>query len=617
MGSVERIVARSKQGRRWAKTIADRLDAPTATVAARIGREVGLSQSEIDQVVGQCVSVAQLAQLDAIGAPQDGWSDPWLVGEVYEYAVSGRERQRRGAWYTPRDVARRLVWLSHETTDVPLHTVDPCCGGGGFLLAAAERLAERCPPSEVLRMLGGHDIDVGAVAATRTSLVLWAAGEGVSTSVAVGLTAEKVTVADSLTDEDTAWPPRRCVVGNPPFASPLKLGTVAPNAEAYRNRHADELGPYADLASLHLHHAVITSGPGSVVALVQPQSILAGRDGRGLREMIERNATLAALWVTRRAVFDAGTRVCAPVLEIDGHTAETVLLAADGGDAAYPVAARRDLPSPRSGGNGEDANRQVQRQWSELAAVALGAPDVPTGLRAPTATIGSIAKATAGFRDEYYGLASAAQEGPDAGDVLKLLTVGSVEPLVTTWGVDQLRLAGQHWDRPVVALDDLDPKVRRWTESQLQPKIVLATQSKILEPVIDADGDLIPLTPLVSVLADVDDLPLLAAVLLAPPVVALAWQQTFGTAMSVDAVKLAARDVLALPLPSNRRLWEKAATLLTRDELTRVEGNVGAGWALALEVGGLMTRAYGAESDVFDWWCGRAKASWRAGVEPV
>ncbi len=605
MGSIERVVARSTPGRRWARTVAQRVETPTLVVAARVAHEIGLSEAEIDAVVGTRISTSRFVELEAIGAPETGWADPWLIGEVHEYAVSEGERQRRGAWYTPRHVATKLVDLTLDVAGAALYTVDPCCGGGGFLLAAAERLATEREPLEVLDLLGGHDIDAGAVRAARIAVATWAVARGVSVDDAVTRTRERVTQADSLTQIDETWPSKRCVVGNPPFASPLKLGAVAPDAERYRSDHSDDLGPYADLASLHLHRAVTTSAVGSVVTLVQPQSILAGRDGIGLRKIVEEIAPLAALWVTRRAVFDAGARVCAPVLGVGRAAQETVRLISDDHDAQSSAVL--------------EANGPRRRSWSELAATALGAPELPLDLRRPVRTLGALATATAGFRDEFYGLAGAAQElVDDCADnddsILKLLTVGSVEPLSTTWGVEPIRLAGTRWTRPVVRVEDLDGKVRRWTEGQLHPKVVLATQSKVLEPVIDTKGSLVPLTPLVSVMCEPGDLALVTAVLLSPPVVALAWQQTFGTAMSVDAVKLAARDVTGLPLPGNRAWWDDAACLLAEVDNATVEGDVTAGWALAVEVAELMTKAYGADRAVFDWWVGRAKKSWAADV---
>ena len=158
-------------------------------------------------------------------------------------------------------------------------------------------------------------------------------------------------------------------------------------------------------------------------------------------------------------------------------------------------------------------------------------------------------------RDEYYGLAGAAAEwdGPER-PPNRLVTVGSVDPFSTCWGAGGIRLGGRRWTAPYVQLDRLDDKVRRWAERQAVPKLVVATQSKLIEPVLDPEGALVPSTPLLSVHADVDDLSHIAAVLVAPPVVAAAWQRWFGSALAVDALKLgcrAARGAAAAGGPSD------------------------------------------------------------------
>lgn len=611
MGSSGRVANKGQSDRGWARNVARQVGEPVKAVAVRVARESGLDIGETSALLGFDADPELSHAFTCVGDPAGGWTDPWLVGEVHEYAVSGGERRRRGAWYTPRGVARELVELTVEAAGAARFTADPCCGGGGFLLAAADSLASMSlSAEEVLTLLGGHDIDPGAVEATRWALGLWAASHGVPVAEARRTAVQQVTVADSLDHVEPTWPGARLIVGNPPFGSPLKQGSVSSAALEYREQNADDLGPYADQAFFHLHRAVSTCESGSVVTLVQPQSLLASRDARSLRGRLSQMAALKAMWVTRRAVFDAGTRVCAPVLAVGGTAGSAISLVADGRTTEVPCPSL----SPSEAGTVDDGSELGvgPNAWAPLAARALGAPSLPSGMWKPATSLSSMARATAGFRDEYYGLARAAKESDVDGEqhYKRLVTVGSVEPLVTTWGCQPVRIAGKRWLRPVVDVESLDGKVRRWTEEQLQPKVVLATQSKVLEPVVDPRGDFVPLTPLVSVFCDPSDLLLVTAVLLAPPIVNWAWQQTFGTAMSVDALKLAAREVGTLPLPSDRRLWEEAASVLEAELGNLGDGDLTKAWATANRVGQMMTRAYGAERDVSDWWLARAKKAW-------
>ena len=467
-----------------------------------------------------------------------------------------------------------------------------------------------------------------------------------------------IAVGDALVGYPAHWSGVELVVGNPPFATPLRSGAMPPTADAFRAGHRDLLGPYADLAALHLLAAVERLGAGATVAMVQPQSVLAGRDTRALRRHCEQRAPLQALWAAREPVFDAGVRACAVVLRVGSAPVDRVTLAAGVGVDRCPVDGQ---PGP----------------WSANAALALGAPRLPPALaRLPAddaedagggdrggdpgggdgsgggdrggdpgggdssgggdggdgrgggddgdgpgrrgaggpPRLGSLATATAGFRDEYYGLVAACREwdGPDGAEPNRLMTVGSVDPLASKWGVEPVRFGGTRWLRPVVDLDALPPRVRTWADRQAVPKVIVATQSKVLEPIVDPTGALIPATPLLAVHAPPDQLALVAAVLLSPPVVAWAWSHWLGTALTVDALKLAARQVLQLPLPADRPAWHRAArrleaALAAPDPVDDADGDpVAAGRAVGLEVARLMNRAYGADDAVLAWWLERA-----------
>ena len=526
--------------------------------------------------------------VDAGPAPPGGWDDPALIGLVHERTATPPDRKARGAWYTPPDVVAGLVELATADGWVPERVIDPTCGGGAFLLAALDRLVTLgVSPGEAVDRVVGVDVDRGAAEAARWSVSLWAAARGVGPRTGAGEPAEPdgVVVGDSL----TAWPqqwsgPATLVVGNPPFASPLRSGALPPAALEVRRARDDLLGPYADLAAIHLVVAVERVGPGSRVVLVVPQSLLAGRDTGNLRRWLDEVAPLRALWASREAVFDAGVRVWAPVLEVGSAPVGPITLARG----------RAVEPSGTATGRG----------WAALAADAVGSPRPPRY----SGRLGELVTATAGFRDEHYGLVAACREldpdaeapGPGWG---RLVTVGSVDPLSVGWGREPTRFGGRRWTRPVIDPSALSPKVGAWLERQLRPKVVLATQSRLLEPAVDRVGDVAPATPLIAVHAEPAELDRVAAVLLAPPVLLWAWRRSFGAAMSVEAVKLAARQVGDVPLPVDDDRWAEAAGLVAG-----ADGGPGPGaWASTVEVARLMNAAYGGSVEVFQWWLARVR----------
>lgn len=589
---------------------------PLKQWAARLVQTVASGEGELD-AMALVVSVAERAfdrlaietsslkssparpGLDGVVDPPGGWADPWLPGLVHEQAVSASVRRGRGAWYTPPDLVRGLVDLVDRVTIMPPFAVDPTCGGGAFLLAVLDHWVKRgVDPSAALRRIGGFDIDPDAVTVCRLSIELWAAAHGVAVDEAQ-LT-DIVRVADALTVEHPAsWPDHRLVIGNPPFATPLKSssnGSLPESADRYRVAHRDELGQYADLAAVHLHRAVGTVSDGCPVMLIMPQSILSSRDVAGLRARIASESTTLAMWAAREAVFDAGVRACAPVVAVGVRSA---------GPATLATGPRAEVT-----GRASSVHQGVQRgidDWATMAARSLGAPDLAPVVLSPAATLGDLCTATAGFRDEYYGLVEAAAEWEGPGSPPnRLVTVGSVDPLATRWGTGTTRLGGRRWTAPYVRVDRLNHKVGRWVERQAVPKLVVATQSKLIEPVLDPTGELVPSTPLLSVHAEADDLAHIAAILLAPPVVAAAWQRWFGSALAVDALKMAANQLVELPLPADRRAWNAAADLITTAIADHPTGmSVDDGWAVAVEVAGLMNSAFQSHSDVFDWWHAR------------
>ena len=137
----------------------------------------------------------------------------------------------------------------------------------------------------------------------------------------------------------------------------------------------------------------------------------------------------------------------------------------------------------------------------------------------------------------------------------------------------------------------LDGALERWVRQRLVPKVVLATQTKVLEAAVDLDGAWVPSTPVISVHADGADLWKIAAALTAPAVSAWALQRHAGAALHPDAIKLSARQVLEVPLPVDEPAWREGAAAMAAGRI--------------LEAGAAMTRAYGSTDDVFEWWRGR------------
>ena len=471
--------------------------------------------------------------------------EPGDLGRLREQLATGDERTRRGAWYTPDWLAAELVRRAVDT-DGPV--VDPACGGGVFLLAAAERLLPGRTPAEVVDLLWGTDIDDLAVAVTEAALWWWSARHGEPT-----VAGHHLVVGDSLSDG--SMPLAAAVVGNPPFLGQLRRTTSADRGrrQILRRRFGDALQPYTDEAWLFLLAAVERTRPGGRIALVQPVSLLSARDAGAVRAAVDRQATLVDVWVDEGAAFDAAVAVCAPILE------------------RRPARAAND--------------------WSGPLAESLSVPTVDLD---PARRLGDQAMIVAGFRDEYYGLVGAVREG-GAGPCL--VTSGAIDPLRHRTGTD-VRFAKQRWTRPTVDRDAVEGRARRWLDAQAGPKVLVATQTRVVEAAVDPDGRMVGSVPVIVVRPhDPSRLWHLAAALHAPVISAWMLRRTAGTALSAGACKPTAAQLADLPMPIDADAWDTAA------EHAQALARGSVDWAA---FGEAADRAYGTcDPTTRDWWLER------------
>lgn len=294
--------------------------------------------------------------------------------------------------------------------------------------------------------------------------------------------------------------------------------------------------PFVDrLQARFLEHATRIGG---AVGMIVPTSLLATNDGRAARA-----SGFGVVSMTRLGpVFDAAVDTCALVL-------------------------RPGAPVP--GGS----------TWSSLLAV-----DVPA-VELAGEPLGASCDVVAGFRQHYYGLRGHVSEG---GDGLPLVTSGSIEP--GAWGGRTVRFDGQRFDDPRVSLDGVAEPVASWFRALLRPKVVVATQTRVVEAAADPLGEVVPSVPVISVVPhDPARLWHVLAVLLSPPVSAWAIRSFGGAALSAGAVKLGCPQVREVPVPAPSGAWDRAADLLARG-------------GCASEAGVLLCEAYGVGEEVHAWW---------------
>lgn len=568
------------------------------------------------------------ASCDALPDPGDA---PELLGAVYEATLVRERRRRAGSYFTPAPVARGLVRHALAGGPRPDEVVlDPACGAGVFLLAAVRALrspgepgAARPTAAACVAAVRGCDTDPAAVAVARLALAWWAWSDGGTVAWA---DPSDLRVGDGLAaahDGGPAPAAATLVIGNPPFLTQLRQRTARSDRQrrALQQRFGVAAGGYVDTATLFLLAGLDAVVDGGRVVLVQPESMVVAAHGQAARAQLASRAELEALWVGGADVFAAGVRVCAPVLRRTAQPAPRSVQLLRGRHVEPD--GRFDVDSPDRGA------ALTAGTWAPILAAARGVPRSALG-GAGRRTLADLATATAGFRDQFYGLAPYVIElaAPRPGDgavgrtgavppgFAPLVTSGSITVEGPGRGDRPRRFNGVRYQRPAVDLQRLqvgDAALHAWVTARLRPKVLVAAQAPVLRMAVDPRGELVPSVPVITVEPlDEDDLWLVAAVLGAPVVSLEVAHRCAGAGLSAAALRVSARQLLDLPVPDDDSAWRKAAGTLRRavERATDAEPNaVGVVPSLQGLLGPVMATAYGVPREAAEqaqrWWEGR------------
>jgi len=553
--------------------------------------------------------------------------DVHRLGAAHQAAHAARGTRRAvGAWYTPADVVEHLLdrtldpILAARMADgaeavSALRVLDPACGAGAFLVAAARRIAhalERCGTAPAaaraaaLRCTVGIDIDPEATDLCRAALVgddrpdRTGGPGGTGPCVVTGDALLMVERADGRAPEagarwaDLVGPggaaPRGfdLVIGNPPFLAAVRSRTAggAGRRAELAARFGSAVSALTDTASLFFLLAVRAAAPGGTVCLIEPLSFLAARDSDGVRADVLALGSLVGLWDAQAPVFDADVAVCAPVLIRDAAPGPVALWTGRAMDTVGQA------PAPEPAG----------APWSPLLAAARG---IPAPALTTAGAVGDVAVCAGDFRDQYYGLVGAVvdEEPSGAGEAAgpRLVTSGTIDPGRLLWGRRPTRFARTSFQRPRVVLGRLDGPTGAWAARRLVPKVLVAGQTRVLEAVADAEGALLPSVPVITVAAPADRVDHLGALLVSPPVTALAALRHIGAGLGSDALRLRAADVAALPLPGLDGPWDEAAAAFRAAQET---DDPAVGRTHLLASAAAMCAAYGIArpASLLAWW---------------
>jgi len=512
---------------------------------------------------------------------QQGGTGEELISELVDL---GRLREEEltdprasGAVFTPYAVAEELV---ERVAIGPGDTVcDPSVGPGVFLLAAAERKyrhGESVP--SIARNLRGIDIDPVSVAVARCTLQLWAAWRGGYWSPM-----ESIVEGDGLLETPQEWFGNcDAVIGNPPFLGQFKSDTARNKHRSglLKERFSHRYNGYIDESMLFVLLGVELSHKNSRIALIVPTSVLGSESSRAAREWIDQTAPLKAIWLGGRSIFDAvNVDVSAPILGGSRSSQCEVL--------RYGSKQPLQFTAPPIG------------QWAALLAAANGTPQVQL---ASQHNLSDISEVSADFRDAYYWLAKRVTEGQIGDCRHQLATVGLIDPFEFMHGNVEVKFAKQRFQRPVVEIEDQPPQpLRNWLQRRLTPKLLVASQTRVVECYADQHGDVLPSTPLITITPrDPSRLWHLLAAVGSPAASAWAVSASAGTGLSQGTVRLRASLLAELPLPMSSKLWDEGAKLARQIQSgDRTHETM-------VRFGETMNKAYKTPSEgLLGWWISR------------
>lgn len=183
-----------------------------------------------------------------------------LLTNLYEEIIPRQIRHDLGEYFTPYWLAERTIELSGFRGDLKSVLLDPGCGSGVFLLAAAEMKYQANKDesqeevlNDILRTVGGCDINPLCVLTARLNLVCWLALKfglplpDVKIPVLHYDTVFKRPASGQFDDVNSLLPDDGCdyLVGNPPWISWNSLLCV------YRKQIELELLPEYALFDFH------------------------------------------------------------------------------------------------------------------------------------------------------------------------------------------------------------------------------------------------------------------------------------------------------------------------------------------------------------------------------
>ncbi len=540
--------------------------------------------------------------------------------------TSSSQRKYLGSYYTTSVITSESLSMLDlsKVNSKKIRVLDPACGTGNFLVAFYKVARQQgLDSSQVKHSLYGIEIDEVAARLCRARILLLDPHIFISTptqleSQIINADALAILLDYRMTTQQTGGmgnnPTKRWklplgdfshVIGNPPFINRIRAASSGGNNSlsllTQETRHLIQAAPYTDISAIFLNLAADIVTDRGWIVMVQPVSFLAARDSEAIR------ASLLSQTQLRAAIFDHSKSFSAVV--------DTVTLVFyKGPPSTYHTVTIKAISKTGTIRKVVTTLSVESRSLSQLAAIASAVPlpiDLHLDHTSDRRSIEELAFSTADFRDQFYYIKANVTEelahGSQDNESLKVITVGSIEPSKVLWGENYVLIGGKKYLRPVLSKKGSDnPKVLEWLVKRSRAKVLVATQSEVIESVVDLSAQLIGSVPVISVTPKrQDDIFAIQSMLSSSALSAVAIGRHIGSGLSHKALKLSASQIAALPLPSNQRPWQKAAeihSIIVEQGITKVDELL----EMLKEADTYMQQAYALDSqELHAWWFSR------------
>jgi adenine-specific DNA-methyltransferase len=247
------------------------------------------------------------------------------LGRLYTRALPDFHRAANGVYYTPSALTERLLDRA-ERAGVHWQTarvIDPSCGGGAFLIHAAERMVAALRGtnpaillSSLASRLRGWDIDPFATWLAQVAVEVLVLPSVISSGRRLGNVVEVRDALACFIDAKGQWD---LVMGNPPFGKVKDRPVIRELFRRSLHGHPNTYGLFTDLA-VHLARP-----SGGTIAYLTPASFLAGNYFKSLRRLLHDEAPPVSLDLieSRTDVFEDVLQEVALSVFQRGRTAQS------------------------------------------------------------------------------------------------------------------------------------------------------------------------------------------------------------------------------------------------------------------------------------------------------